>query len=180
MTPKHPSETYESKTDEELVRLSLSDVEAFYFLMKRYEPKIFRYINRMTGGKPDKAEDILQEVFIKVYRNLNSFNQKLKFSSWAYRIARNEIINHYYKEKKHADTISLDDSDELHLTSKLLYDQDIHNTYVVDETAHTLKKALKELPLKYREILVLRFFEDKDYNEISDILRKPPGNVATL
>lgn len=180
MAPKHPNETFDRKSDEDLVQLSISDADAFYVLMNRYEPKILQYIKRLTGGKQDGAEDILQEIFIKVYRNLNSFNPKLKFSSWLYRIAHNEIINQYYKSKKHSDTVSLDDSDELHLTAKLIYDEDIHKTYAYGETANAVKKALKDLPLKYREVLILRFFEDKDYNEISDILRKPPGTVATL
>lgn len=180
MTSKRPREIHESKSDEELVQLSIADVDAFYFLIKRYEPKILRYISRLTGGKQDKAEDILQEIFIKVYRNLNSFNPKLKFSSWVYRIAHNEIINQYRKDKPRSGTVSLDDTDEIDLSTKLIYDEDIHNTYVHGETAETVKKALEELPLKYREVLFLRFFEDKDYKEISDILRKPPGTVAAL
>ena len=77
MTAKHTYENYDTKSDEELARLSVSDVDAFYLLIKRYEPKFLRYIGRMTGGRQDKAEDILQEIFIKVYRNLNSFNPKL-------------------------------------------------------------------------------------------------------
>ena len=180
MTKKRSLETYQNKSDEELVQLSIVDVDAFYFLIKRYEPIIVRYISRMSGRKQDKAEDILQEIFIKVYRNLNSFNPKLKFSSWVYRIAHNEIINQYYKDKARAVTISLDDTDQIDLSAKLIYDEDIHNTYVFGETAKAVKKALEELPLKYREVLILRFFEDKDYKEISDILRKPPGTVAAL
>ncbi|MBW1848856.1 MAG: RNA polymerase sigma factor [Deltaproteobacteria bacterium] len=180
MTIKLTRETYQNKSDEELVQLSIVDVDAFYFLIKRYEPKIVRYISRMSGSKQDIAEDILQEIFIKVYRNLNSFNPKLKFSSWVYRIAHNEIINQYYKDKARTATVSLDDTDQIDLSAKLIYDEDIHNTYVFGETAKAVKKALEELPLKYREVLILRFFEDKDYKEISDILRKPPGTVAAL
>jgi len=180
MTKKRSLETYQNKSDEELVQISIVDMDAFYFLIKRYEPKIIQYISRMSGGNQDKAEDILQEIFIKVYRNLNSFNPKLKFSSWVYRIAHNEIINQYYKDKARTATISLDDTDQIDLSAKLIYDEDIHNTYVFGETAGAVKKALEELPLKYREVLILRFFEDKDYKEISDILRKPPGTVAAL
>jgi len=180
MTKKRSLETYQNKSDEELVQISIVDMDAFYFLIKRYEPKIIQYISRMSGGNQDKAEDILQEIFIKVYRNLNSFNPKLKFSSWVYRIAHNEIINQYYKDKARTATISLDDTDQIDLHAKLIYDEDIHNTYVFGETAGAVKKALEELPLKYREVLILRFFEDKDYKEISDILRKPPGTVAAL
>ncbi|MFH1582108.1 MAG: sigma-70 family RNA polymerase sigma factor [Pseudomonadota bacterium] len=90
---------YENMPDEQLVQLSLKDQGCFYYLMKRYEIKILRYIKRLTTASQEEAEDIIQEVFIKVYRNLNGFNQKLKFSSWIYRIAHNEIINQYRKTK---------------------------------------------------------------------------------
>ena len=180
MIPKRSHKVYDKKSDEELVRLSIADVDVFYVLIKRYESKIMRYINRMTGNRHEKAEDILQEIFIKVYRNLNNFNPSLKFSSWMYRIAHNEIINHHQKYKQHSMTISLDDTDEIDLSASLIYDDDIHNAYIFGETSEEIKKALNELPLKYREVLILRYFEDKDYNEISDILRKPPGTVATL
>ena len=69
---------------------------------------------------------------------------------------------------------------KIDITAKLIHDEDIHDAYVFGETADTIKKALEALPLKYREVLILRYFEDRDYKEISDILRKPPGTVATL
>ncbi|MBU4345056.1 MAG: RNA polymerase sigma factor [Desulfobacteraceae bacterium] len=170
---------YENMPDEQLVQLSLKDQGCFYYLMKRYEIKILRYIKRLTTASQEEAEDIIQEVFIKVYRNLNGFNQKLKFSSWIYRIAHNEIINQYHKTKLRLAITPLNIEDEENLIDSINNTIEINGTYENLENAEKVRKALAELPDKYREILVLRYLEDKTYNEISDILRKPPGTVAT-
>ncbi|MEA3429111.1 MAG: RNA polymerase sigma factor [Thermodesulfobacteriota bacterium] len=147
--------------------------------MKRYEIKLLRYIRRLTTVSQEESEDIIQEVFIKVYRNLNGFNQKLKFSSWIYRIAHNEIINQYRKTKLRSSVIPLNIEDEANLIGSINDTIEIDGAYENLENAERVRKALAELPDKYREILVLRYLEDKSYNEISDILRKPPGTVAT-
>ncbi|KAF5433561.1 RNA polymerase sigma-70 factor, ECF subfamily [Candidatus Methanophagaceae archaeon] len=169
---------YENMPDEQLVQLSLKDQDCFYYLMKRYETKILRYIKRLTTVSQEEAEDIIQEVFIKVYRNLNGFNRKLKFSSWIYRIAHNEIINQYRKTKLHS-SIPLNIEDEANLIGSINDTIEINGAYENLENAEKVRQALAELPDKYREILVLRYLEDKSYDEISDILRKPPGTVAT-
>ena len=177
---KKPS--YETMSDEQLVQLSLKDQNSFYYLIERYEPKILRYIKRITNISPEESEDLLQEIFIKVYRNLNRFNRKLKFSSWVYRIAHNEIINQYRKKKSYSATIDLftenDDTD--HLAGFIGEALDIDNDYISRENAEKVRAALAKLPDKYREVLILRYFEDQSYKEISDILRKPAGTVATL
>jgi len=173
---------YETMPDEQLVQFSLKNEDCFYFLIKRYEIKLIRYIKQITIVCQEEAEDICQEIFIKVYRNLNDFDQKLLFSSWIYRIAHNEVINHYRKNKLLSKTISLDivNSSGNSLAS-LLYDPlDIHEKYTSKKKAETVRKTLAILPEKYREILVLRYLEDKSYKEIGDILRKPKGSVATL
>ena len=176
---KKPS--YEEISDEELVQLSLEDQNCFYYLMKRYELKIFRYIKRISNVSQEESEDILQEIFIKVYRTLNGFNQKLKFSNWIYRIAHNEIINQYGKRKSYSAIITSNIEDEAGHLSELLCDAlDIDGIYISRENAKKVRVALAELPVKYREVLILRYLEDRSYNEISDILRKPPGTVATL
>ncbi len=72
------------------------------------------------------------------------------------------------------------EDDETNSLSRLFRDEDIHDNYVSRETAERVRKALAELPIKYREVIVLRYLEDKGYKEISDILRKPPGTIATL
>ena len=170
---------YENMPDEQLVQLSLKDQDCFYYLMKRYETKILRYIKRLTTVSQEEAEDIIQEVFIKVYRNLNGFNRKLKFSSWIYRIAHNEIINQYRKTKLRLAMIPLNIEDEANLIGSINDTIEINGAYENLENAEKVREALAELPDKYREILVLRYLEDKSYDEISDILRKPPGTVAT-
>ena len=175
-------QSYENMSDEQLVQASLENQDCFYYLMKRYEPRILRYSKRITNVSEEESADILQEIFIKVYRNLNGFNQKLKFSSWIYRIAHNEIINQYHKKKSYSAMISLNiEDDDVNNMARLVRDTfDVQDDYIGRENIEKVRKALKELPDKYREILVLRFFEDKSYDEISHILRKPAGTVATL
>ncbi|MDI6687921.1 MAG: RNA polymerase sigma factor [Desulfobacterales bacterium] len=170
---------YENMSDEQLVQLSLEDQDCFYYLMKRYDIKILRYIKRLTTISQEEAEDIIQEVFIKVYRNLNGFNRKLKFSSWIYRIAHNEIINQYRKTKLRLAMIPSNIEDQANLIDSINDTIEINGAYENLEKDERVRKALAELPDKYREILVLRYLEDKSYDEISDILRKPPGTVAT-
>ncbi len=173
---------YENMSDLELVQLALENKENFYYLIKRYEVKISQYIRRLTNVSQEETEDILQNIFIKVYRNLNGFNQNLKFSSWIYRIAHNEIINHYHKNKSRLKTVTLNlDSNDVYLLDELISDtDDIFKQLITHENADKIREVLSKLPNKYREILILRYLEEKKYDEISDILCKPPGTVATL
>lgn len=166
-----------SKTDEELVKMALNNQDSFLYLVERYEKKLLSYIIRISGFSKEDAEDILQEVFIKVYVNLNSFDDDLKFSSWIYRITHNEVINNYRKKKVRPQSVmDLDDEFLNNLASDLKTDGHIDQRYLKENVA----KVIENLDPKYKEILVLRFWEDKDYSEISDILKKPMGTVATL
>jgi len=168
-------------SDEQLVQLSLKDENCYYYLIERYETKILRYIHRATNVNKEDSEDLLQEIFIKIYRNLNGFNQKLKFSSWIYRIAHNEIVRQYHNNKSRKTMFSLNDEDDAgNILSQLISDEDICNTYESREKATKVREILSQLPNKYQEVLVFRYFEGQSYKEISDILRKPPGTVATL
>ncbi|MEA2112650.1 MAG: sigma-70 family RNA polymerase sigma factor, partial [Patescibacteria group bacterium] len=102
----------EKKTDEELVGLVLNNQDYFLFLVRRYEQKLFRYISRISSLNQDDIEDVLQDIFIKVYKNLNNFDTDLKFSSWIYRITHNEVISNYRKYKNKAKIISFDKDGE--------------------------------------------------------------------
>jgi len=180
--PMAQKPSHENASDEQLVQLALMDQDSFYYIIKRYEPKIVSYIKRMTKISSEECQDLLQDIFIRVYRNLNQFNRKLKFSSWVYRIAHNEIINQYRKQRSYSAAIeSLAEGDNGgHLAGFIGEALEIDNVYISRENAEMVRAALTRLPDKYREILILRYLEDKSYNEIGDILRKPAGTIATL
>lgn len=173
--PKKAEE--EDKSDAELIELAKIDSESFGFLMERYQAPLFRYIRRISQLPNEDAEDLLQEVFIKIYQKLNEYNELLKFSSWAYRIAHNQVIDHFRKMKARPATDNLEDEELAKIfRSEQNEDYDIFNR----ECAERIRKCIKEIPFKYREILILRFLEEKNYEEIMDILKKPKGSVATL
>jgi RNA polymerase sigma-70 factor (ECF subfamily) len=167
-----------NKTDEELVQYTLENREVFAYLINRYESKLYNYIRRITNVSPEEAEDILQEVFIKAFKNLNDFDPGLKFSSWIYRIAHNQVISNFRKRRARAENYSIELSENLirTLANGLDVEKEMDHKILKERTLDILKKMNK----KYREVLILRFLEEKSYIEISDILMKPQGTVATL
>lgn len=165
------------KTDEQLVKLTLKNQDYFLCLMKRYEGKLLKYILRISNMSYQEGEDILQEIFIKIYRNLNDFDDKYKFSTWVYRIARNETISHYRKSNSKDKDKVIDVEDDVF--ERISADLDIEKDLRNKEMRIVIKKALGKINKKYREVITLRFLEDKDYEEISYILKKPTGTIAT-
>lgn len=170
---------FAQKTDQELVKLTLQNQDNFLYLVNRYEQKLLSFILRISNVSVDEAKDLLQEVFIKIYQNLNGFNPDLKFSSWIYRITRNHIISHYRKTKNQPPTLSFELINE-EILNNLASEFDINQKIDIQFLKENIFKTLNQLEEKYKEILILRFFEEKNYLEISDIIKKPPGTVATL
>ncbi|MBC7767037.1 RNA polymerase sigma factor [Arenimonas sp.] len=166
------------KTDNELVILVRQNPEHLSHIIDRYRIKLERYIDRRTNVNNHDKEDILQDVFIKIYRNINDYDDSLIFSSWIYRITHNYIIDWHRKNKKHIG-ISIDDEE-----SKLIYilqDENLtpDNQEICDqENLERIKKEIKKLSQEYQEILILKFFEDKSYEEISDILKISTNSVG--
>ncbi|MGE5425897.1 MAG: RNA polymerase sigma factor [Bacillota bacterium] len=164
--------------DAELVKLSLAQPECFSYIIGRYKDKLQRYIRRLGAFNLEDSEDILQEVFLKVYKNLNGYEPELKFSSWIYRIAHNEAISHFRKRKARPEGYSISiDSPGLQLLASDLSLENRVDGLMRDEA---VTAALLTLDERYRDILILKFFEEKSYNEISDIIKKPLGTVASL
>jgi len=166
------------KTDEELVVLTLKNQDFFSCLVERYEPKLMRYIRRISAATQEDAEDLLQDIFIKVYRHLNDFDGKLKFSSWIYRIAHNQVISQWRKTKSRPLVLKFEADDDF--LKFIATDEDLSLDTERKFAAEDVRKMLDKLDDKYKEVLVLKFLEEKDYKEISDILQKPLGTVATL
>lgn len=167
------------RTDTDVVHATLADREQFGVLIERYEAKLRRYIMRLGLRVADDQDDVLQETFIKAYRNLNSFDTSLSFSSWIYRIAHNEAMTWFRRRSVRPEGNMVSDGEEVlefvassSDSPEVLFDKSLN--------AAQITEALSKLDDKYREVLILRFFEHKEYDEISDILEIPIGSVGTL
>jgi len=165
-------------SDEELVIATLENPDVYGFLVERYEEKLSRYILRISGGSKEDVEDTLQDVFISAYKNLNAFDQDLKFSSWIYRISHNKVISHFRKITARPKTVTYEGDNQL--LNILASNEDLAKELERKYTAEEVRSLLGEMDERYKEVLILKFLEEKDYKEISDILEKPMGTVATL
>jgi len=161
-------------TDEEVAaRVQKGDTEAFGILLERYEKKITRYARKFLYH-PDDIKDIVQDVFVKAYVNIKSFDTRRRFSPWVYRIAHNEFINALKKKK--AEKMSFIDFDVLfpHPAAAETADGDVDRT----DLRRLLDGCLAVLPAKYREPLVLYYFEEMSYREIADVMHLPVSTVG--
>lgn len=147
--------------------------ERYGLLVERYEQKMSRYVRRFLYDADDAA-DVVQDVFVKAYINIKSFDIKQRFSPWMYRIAHNECINSIKKKKR--EPLPFFDADALfpHPVARERADDEMQ----VKQIRLALDRCLKELDAKYREPLILYYFEELEYREISDILRIPVSTVG--
>jgi len=161
-------------TDEDIALcVQKGDREAFGMLIERYETKILRYARKFLSHYEDR-EDTVQEVFIKAYTNIQSFQTSQKFSSWLYRIAHNTFIN--FIKKKGREHIHFFDSDIVFQLS--LSDDSFREGLQNDSDFSLIEKYIDTLDPKYREPIVLFYFEEKNYKEIADILHIPLSTVG--
>ncbi len=165
-------------SDEDLVEKILQNPENLSFLVDRYWQQLFWFVKRISYFSAEDIDDILQDVFIKVYKNINNFDNSYKFSTWIFQITRNTTIDAIRKSNSRIQEISLDKNDlKLFLFDKGLgIDKKIINREKLEE----IKKIISSLPFKYREVMILKFLEEKNYEEIMDIIKKPKGTVASL
>ncbi len=165
-------------SDQDLVQRTLLDRHAFSAIVQRYEAPLLRYIVRMGCRDSSSAQDLLQEIFIKTYVHLNDYDHSLQFSSWIYRIAHNEIVSSFRKERLRPSVLERDN--DFFLFEKVIDDLGMESQERERYSAAEIQAAVSRLDQKSRDIIVLKFFEEKRYEEISDILQIPQGTVATL
>lgn len=162
-------------SDEDLASLvQQGQKEKFGELMKRYSAKLFRY-GRQFLKDSDNIDDVVQDVFIKTYQNINSFDTKQRFSPWIYRIAHNTYINAI--KKQNSGPLYLFDFDIL-VSHTAAEEDPIIKEREQKEIKEIVEKGLSEIEPKYKEILVLYYIEDFSYKEIADILKVPIGTVG--
>lgn len=162
-------------SDEELIKIIVEgDREKFGEIIERYQEKIFGYLKNLTNQSNEEIEDLMAEVFINGYTNLQSFDTKKKFSSWIFRIAHNRAIDFFKKRK--IKTKTMEESEEMIGDGKKIFEE----IEIEKEERKRVNQAVEKLEIKYREVILLYFYDERSYEEISDILHIPTSNVGVL
>ena len=164
--------------DQDLVAAALRDRNAYAQIVGRWQPVLSRYLRRLLGQSVEATEDVLQEVFIKVYVNLNDYDPTRPFGPWIYRITRNEALSFLRKRKAEPPMVTGEDAQLI--IERLSDGVDVQETAERMRIEEKVRGAINQLDLRYRDVLVLRFLEDKGYDEIAEIMQVPPGTIATL
>jgi len=167
--------------EKELVERARRDPEVFGKLYDQYYSRIFNYVLRRVANI-EIAQDLTSEVFFKALKNLGQFHwRNVPFSSWLYRIATNQITDYFRGGKQ--EMFSLEEIPEPISNSSLSAETEVieaeeelekHEDFLI------LHQSISRLPLKYQEVITLKFFGNKQIKEIAQILGKREGTVKSL
>ncbi|HID38099.1 MAG TPA: sigma-70 family RNA polymerase sigma factor [Calditrichaeota bacterium] len=167
------------KDDSDLVKKAKNgDGKAFDELTNLYKDAVFNVVYRMVRDRY-KAEDLMQEAFIKAFNSITSFNEEYAFSTWLFKIATNNCIDYFRKRK--LQTYSMDQTirykdDEIQ--QEYADNEPIADSMIIArEKSKIIRHAIEQLPEKYRTAIVLRHQEEKSYEEIAEILDIALGTV---
>jgi RNA polymerase sigma-70 factor (ECF subfamily) len=167
--------------DEELMeRCAAGSHEAFQCLVERYRGRLINVVGRFINDR-DRAEDIVQEVFLRVYRNRQRYERKGKFSTWIFTIAVNLAKNEIRRKVRRRGEISLEGLEEAAGPTAATADRSpgAEENLGREQLREMVAEAIERLPVRYREAVVLRDIEGLAYEEIASVLRIPGGTVRS-
>ncbi len=168
-----PSDSTQEPDEQVVGRILAGNSYDFRIIMQRYTPKLERYAHTYIFTR-EQREDLLQDIFLKAYTHLRDYDPRRPFSPWIYRIAHNVFIN-AIRSKSRTPVFSVDwDMVFPHPTARDRADTELLHK----ELAEQLEVCMDRIPSKYREPLALCYFEDMDYQSISQILRIPVSTVG--
>jgi len=157
-------------SDYEVIRLCLhEDQNAFTEIVSRYKNLVYSVVLKMLSN-PEDANDMAQEIFIKVYNNLERYSPDYKLSTWIMRIATNHVID--YKRKKRSETVPLEDFETV-----LGAYETPESQYIKNEHSQTINGLVTNLPDIYKIPIVLFHQQGLSYQEISEIVQEPLSKV---
>jgi RNA polymerase sigma-70 factor (ECF subfamily) len=145
---------------------------AFHLLVQHYQERLYWHIRHMVKNHDD-TDDVLQNTFIKVYKNIANFKQESKLYTWLYRIATNEALTFINKESKKKNMSSLEFQEQAinNLTSDIYFEG--------DEIQIALQKAINTLPEKQQQVFRMKYFEEVTYDELSELLDTSVGALKS-
>jgi len=167
--------------DEELMeRCAAGSHEAFHCLVERYRGRLINVVGRFINDR-DRAEDIVQEVFLRVFRSRRSYKRQGRFSTWIFTIAINLAKNEIRRKVRRKGEVSLDAMQETVGPTVATSDRSpgAEERLGREQIRIVVAEAISKLPVKYREAVVLRDIEGLAYEEIASILRIPGGTVRS-
>jgi RNA polymerase sigma-70 factor, ECF subfamily len=152
------------------------DQHAWELIVRQYWRKVFNVAYKFVG-KHDEAEDLTQDIFLKIFKSLDTFDRRANFQTWLISISRNLCIDHYRSVRKERETIDRDvDANELAPASREISPMQAleqHDRVVL------LRQALAALPETLRTAVLMRDIQELSYQEIADALRLPEGTVKS-
>ena len=154
----------------------IGDQAAWEAIVRQHRRKVFNIAYKFTG-RHDEAEDLTQDVFLKIFKSLHTFDRRANFQTWLVSVSRNLCIDHYRSVRKERETIDRDvDANEL---TPAAPGQNAYQALEQRDRVELLRKAMAELPPTLREAVVKRDIQELSYQEIADQLNLPEGTVKS-
>ncbi|MFD0715908.1 RNA polymerase sigma factor SigW [Paenibacillus sp. GCM10027626] len=156
------------------------DHSAFAEIVRLYQDKLYHMANRMLYNRQE-AEDVVQDAFLRVYNNLDRYDDTLKFSTWIYRITTNLCIDRLRKRRP-SYSLDAESNDHDGLDGYAMIpsdDRTPESELLLSETQQIIHQAIETLPAKYKSVMVLRYLQDMSLQEIGDVLEVPVTTVKT-
>src|SRR5437667_9347141 len=177
MSPDSPTASSFPDAIETLIQRCLQgDQIAWDLIVRQYWRKVFNVAYKFVG-KHDAAEDLTQDIFLKIFKSLDTFDRRANFQTWLISISRNLCIDHYRSVRKERETIDRDvDANEL---SPMSRDPSPMAALEQQDRVLLLRQAMAELPDTLRTAVLMRDIQELSYQEIADKLRLPEGTVKS-
>lgn len=168
-----------AKIEKELIsRCKNYDKPSFMELFKNYQRYLYTICYTYTQNEQD-ALDIVQEIYIKVFKNISGFDESMPFRPWIRRITVNTCINFKRNIKSNVISLNYEYAKGLPLEDTIVSDYDLEEEVEKRELKKIIRAGLKILPDNYRMVIALRYFDDLSYLEISELLNRPLGSIKT-
>jgi RNA polymerase sigma-70 factor (ECF subfamily) len=163
-----------------MIQVQRNDAHSFGILLNRNRNVVVQYLARMVQNQAI-AEELSQDVFIRVYRSREKYEPTARFSTWLYRITTNVALNHFRDEKRSHHNVSLDVQDSEQIRHQAMDHAPLVEERLLNEVvAEQIRRAVRSLPPKQRAAVIMHKYDEMDYAQIAGILGCTPSAVKAL